>query len=91
MTNSRTKTRAMIPNPFTQRGVPLVDPGSGFTRVSSPVALLEPCPWLEPKPGRQMTCQNQVRWARNVASYPVLTKGAARATRLRPGLLHDQQ
>jgi hypothetical protein len=31
----------MIPNTFTQRGVLVVDPRSGLTRVSSPVSLLE--------------------------------------------------
>src|SRR5207244_1259210 len=33
ITNSRTRTMKMIPNTFTQRGVPVVDPRSGLTRV----------------------------------------------------------
>ena len=45
MTNSRIRTRAMIPNTFTQRGVLVLDPRSGLTRVSSrvssPVSLSE--------------------------------------------------
>jgi len=39
MTNRKTKTMAMIPNTFTQRGVVVVDPRSVLT--SSPVSLLE--------------------------------------------------
>jgi hypothetical protein len=35
--NARTRTAMMIPNIFTQRGVPVVDPRSGPTPVSSAV------------------------------------------------------
>jgi hypothetical protein len=45
MTNSRTRTRAMIPNTITQRGVPVVDLRSGMC-VSSSVDYLHDVAYL---------------------------------------------